>query len=249
MQTLALLGDLIARLVKAYSALRRGRLTDSFKAMFPPQKGALADSWLMIQYGIKPLIDDINGLIDHHNSQVDFSFVAKASSKDIVETVREYESYDAIRVKTKVSTKTTVVSKYKAWLTMENAYHRNFAKLGLTSPAAVVYELLPWSFVLDWALPIGNFLASKNALDGLRVTRCTRTIYIKVETSVERQYGGLDNQGFLWSDGVSKVNTTQVYVNRAIVPMPNIPFPGFKNPFSSLHLLNALALFSSSKLR
>jgi hypothetical protein len=40
------------------------------------------------------------------------------------------------------------------------------ASIGLINPSTVVWELIPFSFVVDWFLPIGNFLHGLSALTG-----------------------------------------------------------------------------------
>jgi len=51
--------------------------------------------------------------------------------------------------------------------------------IGLTNWQSVAWEVTPWSFVADWAIPIGNYLSARgiaSALKGTFVTTyCTRT--------------------------------------------------------------------------
>jgi hypothetical protein len=46
---------------------------------------------------------------------------------------------------------------------------RNVSALGLTNPALVGWELVPFSFVVDWFTPIGSWLESLTAFEGYNV--------------------------------------------------------------------------------
>lgn len=51
--------------------------------------------------------------------------------------------------------------------------------LGLTNPAKIVWELMPLSFVLDWFIPIGNFISALQGPMGLSFKSGYQTSYIK----------------------------------------------------------------------
>lgn len=44
-----------------------------------------------------------------------------------------------------------------------NERAQQLARLGLVSPASVVWELVPWSFVIDWFLPVGKMIEAASA--------------------------------------------------------------------------------------
>lgn len=46
-------------------------------------------------------------------------------------------------------------------------------KTGISNPALLAWELLPWSFVVDWFVPVGTYLESLTAMDGFTITRGT----------------------------------------------------------------------------
>lgn len=51
--------------------------------------------------------------------------------------------------------------------------------LGLTDPASVAWELVPLSFVVDWALPIGRHLAAVHAVGALPIVGVVVTNYTR----------------------------------------------------------------------
>jgi len=51
--------------------------------------------------------------------------------------------------------------------------------IGLVNPAAILWELVPYSFVVDWIVPIGQFLENISAGVGLRFLSGYRTEWTK----------------------------------------------------------------------
>lgn len=59
----------------------------------------------------------------------------------------------------------------KAWLSaeLEVAGYRSMQQLGFANPVGLAWELIPYSFVVDWALNIGSYLDLQTSLWGLKV--------------------------------------------------------------------------------
>lgn len=47
---------------------------------------------------------------------------------------------------------------------------------GLRDPASLVWELLPYSFVVDWAIPIGKYLQARNFVGNINTLSCWSTV-------------------------------------------------------------------------
>lgn len=41
------------------------------------------------------------------------------------------------------------------------------AQMGMTNPLAMIYDFIPFSFVLNWMIPIGKYIAALDALEGI----------------------------------------------------------------------------------
>lgn len=59
--------------------------------------------------------------------------------------------------------------------------------LGLINPASIAWEVVPFSFVVDWFLPIGNYLASYTDFVGISVSKPYTTEY-RVASNGQSQY-------------------------------------------------------------
>jgi hypothetical protein len=58
------------------------------------------------------------------------------------------------------------------WLQMQPGYSEDFSP---GNPLSVLYEGIPFSFVLDWMIPVGDYLTALTALRGIDVVECTLT--------------------------------------------------------------------------
>lgn len=116
--------------------------------------------------------------------------------------------------------------------------------LSLGNPATWVWEKIPFSFVADWALPIGDYLQSLTAMHG--VTFASGTLSYASEFSAKASYSG--------SEWLSERDGDVSQVMRGRMVLTDVPFPSF--PGLNFHLglkrtMNAMALLTvlSSKHR
>jgi hypothetical protein len=97
--------------------------------------------------------------------------------------------------------------------------------LSLTNPAEILWELLPWSFAIDWFLPIGIWLNN--------YTLAQRLSGSGYRTQIKEW------KGESWSSRPDIYSgescTHSIYdLQRTLVGGIKVPFPSFKNPFSGL---------------
>lgn len=65
----------------------------------------------------------------------------------------------------------------------QSEYLAMAASLGLTNPMAVIWETVPFSFLVDWFIPVGTWLENLSAFHGLAVQSCVLSV---VRTQVSR---------------------------------------------------------------
>jgi hypothetical protein len=176
--------------------------------------------WLEWSYGWSPLLQDV------------------ASAAQFLAAHLEAGLHKEYRTSLKVKLKATQSQKYQSW--KSNGYIRtsliarlteidSVKLLGFTDPAAVLWEITPWSFVADWFIPVGNYLQARGLAQSLRGTFVT--------TKVEHRYeegSGLPNdydlQGRL-TNTYSGVYYSRKSVNmsRTVSTNLKVPLPSFKN--------------------
>jgi hypothetical protein len=222
-------------IAESLRALRRGDYKKVFKTLkLPPKqlRGTISNRWLELQYGWMPLLQDLHGTVE----ELQASFARPRTRKiNVRATAEEREIRDhqgwipALQRygKTDSYAKTTV--KVVAYLRQESL---TSSRLGFTNPVNLAWELLPYSFVIDWFIPIGDWLNSLDAaigLDGIIGTVTTKTKYISTN-----DYGG---QYYLY----------ETYHRAVLDGIPDAPLPRWSPSLGWKQVANALALLSQLK--
>jgi len=276
MKTINQMADISKRIAKALTNLKKGRILAAFKVLFPTSPKEGASDFLAWKYGIKPLVGDLQGAAESlaeyilRASPFKSNGHAKATyTKDIVTPLtfgppHAYIPRSSVIEKREVSIRV----KYGTSFTIPDRLKRQAASLGFTNPKNVAWELLPLSFVVDWFLPIGNWLISLSSLDGLTLKESYKTVFI-VETitrtvslyahdgaipnTIQRPLAsaidlGRGDEGYLhWFRLQKTTKRKTVYCKREVITLPDLPIPSFKNPVSKGHIASAVALFLQLK--
>lgn len=183
---LAMIFNASQRLALALKALKRGDIPGMYRHLRPkgsaggvrkPGKTGrktLAQHWLEAQYGWMPLVSDLDegARMLAHMTGSPFTHKVKSSLKKPGRVTSGTPS--------QVSATGTCVRRGQliAYLKEVNVPQL----LGLTDFASILWERTPYSFVADWAIPIGNFLAARGIASALTGTFVT-TRYLKVNVT------------------------------------------------------------------
>jgi hypothetical protein len=121
-------------------------------------------------------------------------------------------------------------------------------QLGLEDPLSIAWELTPWSFVIDWFFPFGNYLSNLNQIPRLK-GRWLVTDFHKCElTHFYFRYVQGKYQGFRPITGITNspngeikfANVSRTYSDTPPpVPLPNFSFHGIN---SARRFWNAVSL-------
>lgn len=229
---LMMIAENATKLYRAIKAVKRGDIVAAGKALATSKRKPIArknsdfagktaaDLWVELQYGWKPLLSDIKGGAE---------FLSNTLNVPVVRTYRVRQkknlSYPASAGGSKnYADRSGSVSRGQI---IARISEKDVAKLsGLLDPLQVAWELLPWSFVADWFMPIGDYLQARNFVRGITGEFVT-TIY-EVEKCSWRGPQDVHN-GTL--DSVSKMSnatSTYVYVTRTVSSAISVPFPNFR---------------------
>lgn len=201
-------------------------------------------SWLELQYGWKPLMSDIYGAALHLVAPDRLPLIhVKGHAKDGSEfEVSQSARHGGSSLKYKFDVE------HEAWVSMyyalSDASLAEFSSLGLINPVEIVWELLPYSFVVDWFLPVGNWLSSMTADAGFTFQGGSLSRMSKVKGATLKDVVWLDSPANK-ADGSLPVLTGQGF-NFVRTCYTSSPVPGlyFKNPLSATHVANAMALLA-----
>jgi hypothetical protein len=236
------------RLTLALHAARKGRWGEAARHLRPAGSASkdvshfytksrtVAMNWLELQYGWLPLVNDLQegAQMLAHWTQDPFTHKVRANLKVKGKVV------SANPVDTLVTGKSLRRTTITAYLTETNVPRL----LGLQDMATVAWELTPWSFVADWAIPIGNYLNARmvsSSLKGEFVTsvkeefECTSCVISPTSQWV-------DNTALRPGYRQSGTKLTRTVDNTLPVPRPS--FVGFDKVLSWKRAANAVALLT-----
>ena len=189
-----------------------------------------ANLYLMEQFGWRPLVNDVMGALDVWDNK-DFTPRITVTRKCRNTAHGSYQRYGY-----NWSGSYHTYACTKIWAQVDDTWTRNGHRLGLDDPLWILWDLVPWSFVVDWVLPIGSVLEGLNAGAGLTFKAGYTSWYTEGEITIYRD----SPPGASGSPGGGKI-TGRKYQRRVMPGFP-LPQPYVKSPFSVTHALESLAL-------
>lgn len=258
-QTMDLLASNAVRLATAYNQARRGNFSGAattlgIRSSVRPGTKSASSGWLQLQFGWMPLASDIFGAYQELTTE-------KPSSGDLV----------VLRVSDDSTGRTQSKAAYypfgSSWyggteIEIETIFQRNLkqsywwkldleslhaaSRNGLTDPLVVAWDLVPFSFMVDWLLPVGQYLRNCTADAGF--------IYLGgSQTYFERR----SNQG---KSGKTLTPTNPSFKDqrfscrlagaakgfrmvRTVLPQPSAELY-IKNPLSTFTVITSLAILT-----
>jgi hypothetical protein len=182
-QTSKMFASLAMDVVNAFRAVRSGRVIGSAVKQLSgrgksPTSKAVANRWLEYQYGLKPALSDLYGSAEALAKKIRTGFPQYVSThgRDGAyfeqDTTRNFDG--APFLQTYVVTQERQL-RAKARYVIKDAALKQLSEIGITNPALLAWELVPYSFVIDWLIPVGDFLGSLDALVGVEDLKVLRS--------------------------------------------------------------------------
>lgn len=202
---------------KAWLALRRGNFKQFLKTLDVPPKKAHRDLvrtrarqasgyWLEYWFGWSPMLQDIFAAVELLDSEYPSGVVRAASGVHVSRAGATFQPYEG---------KIICVIQADVQLVNPMLYRAN--QFGVLNPAVIAWELVPFSFLVDWFLPIGNYLASFSDFAGLSLRNDFHTRVFKGKGS---NYYPKQNQG-----GRLRTTADAFAVERRVgIPAPKVVF-------------------------
>jgi hypothetical protein len=212
--------QLASTLHRAYRDLRKGRFNHLLSEYGTIKN--IAAIHLLNDFGIQPLAHDLGA------SVAALLKAEKPIIRRFVVSRSETKNFDNGTYAGKAKTSTLAVCYVK--------FDSSWSPIEVGNPLEWAWELIPFSFVVDWAFPIGDWIGSLDAMKGVETVAGTVT----TKTEYEHVY-------------VSPLPPSRVYLERAkmsykthsrdaffSIPLP--PFPGYEPSQSFRNVAQGLSL-------
>lgn len=218
--------QLAGALHNTYRALRKGKF-NRFLSEYGSLKN-IAASHLMWDFGLKPLAHDLGASVAALTHAQEFKPVIRR----FVVTKRDNKEFTAGAWNGKVKTSVRAIAYVE--------FETNWSPIEIGNPLEWAWELIPFSFVVDWAFPIGDWLGSLDAMKGVRNT--TGTVTTKRE-----YYHEMDPQGY-WDNDLTIITPASMSLKTheriVISDVPIPPFPGYEPSQSFRNVAQGLSLLA-----
>lgn len=219
------------------------------KSKFKSSVLTLGPRWLELQYGWKPLLSDIHGALKLMHEKPPSWYV-----KSVTTTKQKVENSD---YSGEVDTRVT----FKALVTVTNPNLVAFNSTGILNPAVIAWELVPYSFVFDWFLPVGDYLSSFTARAGLSLTEKSSTYTTTERYDVHKRPSGVIPPDSYTESGSSRRRFSARTTNHGLASIgkletkrktryltfPDFPFPQLQSPVSLNHAITSVALLTAKR--
>jgi hypothetical protein len=174
-QSISMIAGSFSTLVKVARSIRKLDFLSAARALrmkFLPKgvsmKKSFANNWLEFHFGWEPLVHDIYDSVDVLNNPLN-AFMKTSGNGSISSTftysVRNVGNYDRLEL---------IKNSYscRQGLTVDainNSTLHSLDQFGVLNPLSIAWELVPFSFVVDWYANVGEVLSSYSDFAGMSI--------------------------------------------------------------------------------
>lgn len=228
-QSCSLFRSLAGELYQGFRAIKRGHLVDAYRDL--SRDRGFSKKWIEYQFGLVPLVSDLkstcDGLADSLRNGIRLQ--ARVSNKDIQTYKRVFRNaYGNIETQEEFY---KVDVRLKAEYTISDITLRNVSRFGFVNAPAAAWELIPFSFVVDYVYGVGDWLSSLDALNGI-----TDLVFVQGIKTTHDAVTSVNVQ-----QGAARSNATYLARSGPSTSL-GLPYPKWDPSDSYKKVLNGLAL-------
>lgn len=206
-----------------------------------------AEEYLKYVYGWKPLMQDVHGLLDLAAEKSGHPLLIHGRGKAYAEKVTPAHQLNDLSFNTQTLTgpcAAASLTRCNIWARVDPDASgvRALNRLGLLNPLSLNWDLVSWSFVVDWILPIGSMFQALSAPAGLIFVDGSLSHKVALSGPYVHRWTALD-QDRIGSDQPANGEVEYDGYTREI--LSNWPIPGVyidSDPFRGDRWMKALAL-------
>lgn len=234
-----MLADSLIRLFEGLIAVKRNGLRAAAKAGIKGIRSKdISSGYLEWMYGWRPLCKDIFDMYEDFKPKLQPPLIMEGRK-----TVRSSHTDRSDRTQTGAVWK----DRFQACIGRNTCHlygrisDATIAKAssgGLINPLSLAWEVVPYSFVVDWAMPVGNTLAALTASAGLTFVDGSENEVREGHVVADCHWNGIN-----YRSGTPEGLQCDVFALKRgkLAGFPGVSLYG-KSPFSTVHTANALNL-------
>lgn len=204
--------------------------------------GNVSGFYMEIRYGFRPLVGDLDSGMKALADIVPPSYFNVTGGYELTRDESSSLPYGKETLITASSR--TLTMKYSVTVKSTCEFANFVTKFGLDDVFSTGYEAIPFSWMLDWVYPVGQYLKNVNAVSGLKIKQSCLTEFTRFHSMTqftapsEYPYRGSTNVG----------TTEGIIMNRSLVNLPPQPLPTFKleGLAKPWHIADAIGLLTSA---
>lgn len=206
---------------------------------------------LQFTYGLKPTLQTIHDLVKGEATRVGNSLTIRKPGRRRNGVTGVYSDNGAEVIKGPYSTFRRISSssyrtKIGGTYAPSTGYVESLSRLTSLNPASILWESLPFSFVVDWFYDVGGYLRSMESaiVSNKGVFSGYKTMTHLHKNTISTVYNGTDSLSYVWQ-GYSEGSRYQTSLDRSLLTSLPLPRrPSFTANLGSARLINAAALLS-----
>ena len=211
--------------------------------------GRIPSLWLAYQFGLRPLVGDIQASTQALEWLLDDStpakFTVKAGHMDERYVTQVFRNIISV-IDIQEETRTRSYAWYSCTYEVSVQRDRTLAQLGLNNSFEVLYNLSPWSWALDYLIDVGGYLHALFANSGLR--------FLEGAESLKQECVSVDTRpdpntpDYKWVEFPKSATVTDCgrFKRNVLLVHPVPVWPVWKNKLDLRRLANLLAAFSQA---
>lgn len=232
-KALAMIAENATRIFRAVNAFKRGDIRktaywlkvepseDKIVRIAKARARSLSKGWLELQYGWLPLLKDVEGGAQFLAKHLELPFI-KTYRARFKKPLRFNMSTPNVLLNPKGKGQST--GQIIARMEEESVYKMS----GLLDPLSVAWELLPWSFVADWFIPIGNYLSARSFVSSLKGTFVTTKVVRWERGATSPQPTRIYANDYYVYSRIGTTYESWIQMDRTVTTSLSVPFPNFK---------------------
>lgn len=244
-ETADFIGSTASTVARAFRDITKGNWKRAVRGL-TGKSDDIPKKWLEYEYAISPLLADVKGSFDALKQQPSYHWVTTVKASRKAPVARSEVQASGPSAYCNVRRVETGMQGCFVRLDYQpgNTFLSSLSSVGMTNPLEVIYERVPFSFILDWFLPVGDWLSAMDAAYGWQFLSGSCSFLTK--TQVNFSSAGTSRPDIVRLYQLAGSGRT-TYLSRKVYSTSPLPkFPGIQNPVSTKRMADGLSLLSQA---